>query len=168
MQPYKSLDRLKDLFCELFQLDTADLDFGLYRLFRLKRAEIEAFLDKQLPAEVDRAFETVTGEERDKLKKQAEQLANLARESVADDAILPSGEPNPKYAETKAVKEYLEARKRLGTAEASEAQRAKRPGVSGGKGKGNRALRGAMGERRLSRQRLRLFGSPVQTADGGG
>ncbi len=67
MQHYESLDRLKDLFRELFQLDTADLDFGLYRLFRLKRAEIQAFLDKQLPAEVDRAFETVTGEERDKL-----------------------------------------------------------------------------------------------------
>jgi hypothetical protein len=53
MQRYESLNRLKDLFHELFQLDTADLDFGLYRLFRLKRAEIETFLDKQLPAEVD-------------------------------------------------------------------------------------------------------------------
>ena len=84
----------------------------------------EAFLDKQLPAEVDRAFETVTGEERDKLRKHAEQLAKLARESVADDAILPSGEPNPKYGETKAVKEYAEARKSLGAAEVSEAQRA--------------------------------------------
>jgi adenine-specific DNA-methyltransferase len=70
MQHYESLDRLKDLFRELFQLDTADLDFGLYRLFRLKRAEDEAFLDKQLPAEVDRAFKAVTGEERDKLRKQ--------------------------------------------------------------------------------------------------
>ena len=57
MQHYESLTRLKDLFRELFQLDTADLDFGLYRLFRLKRTEIEAFLDKQLPSEVDRAFE---------------------------------------------------------------------------------------------------------------
>jgi adenine-specific DNA-methyltransferase len=45
MQHYESLNRLKDLFRELFQLDPADLDFGLYRLFRLKRTEIEAFLD---------------------------------------------------------------------------------------------------------------------------
>ena len=74
MRHHESLNRLKGLFCELFQLDTADLDFGLYRLFRLKRAEVEAFLDKQLPAEVDRAFETVTGEERDKLRKQASSL----------------------------------------------------------------------------------------------
>ena len=41
MQNYESLGRLQNLFRELFQLDTADLDFGLYRLFRLKRAEIE-------------------------------------------------------------------------------------------------------------------------------
>lgn len=32
MQNYDSLKRLKDLFRELFQLDTADLDFGLYRI----------------------------------------------------------------------------------------------------------------------------------------
>ena len=29
---------------ELFQLDAADLDFGLYRLFRIKRAEIGGLL----------------------------------------------------------------------------------------------------------------------------
>ena len=124
MQHYESLNRLKDLFCELFQVDTADLDFGLYRLFRLKRTEIEAFLDKQLPAAVDRAFKAVTGDEREKLQKQVAQLAKQARESVADDAIFPNGEPSPKYAETKAVKEYAEARKRMEAVEATEAQRA--------------------------------------------
>ena len=56
MQQIDSQTRLKSLFHELFQLDVADLDFGLYRLFRLKRTEVEAFLNEQLPAEVDRAF----------------------------------------------------------------------------------------------------------------
>ncbi len=124
MKHYDSLDRLKGLFRELFQLDTADLDFGLYRLFRLKREEIESFLDRQLPTEVDHAFEAVTGEERVRLQKQVDQLAKHARESVADDAVLSSGQPNPKYAETKAVREYTEARKRLTAVEVSEAQRA--------------------------------------------
>lgn len=124
MEHYESLNRLKDLFRELFQLDTADLDFGLYRLFRLKRVEVEAFLDKQLPVEVDRVFKAVAGDERERLQKQVTQLAKQARESVADDAILPSGEPNPKYAETKAVKEYGEARKQMEAVEATEAQRA--------------------------------------------
>ena len=113
MQNSESLNRLKELFRVLFQIDTADLDFGLYRLFRLKRAEIEAFLDKQLPDEVEKAFASVTAGEREILQKQVESLARQARESVADDAVLPTGRPNPKYAETKAVKEYVEACRRL-------------------------------------------------------
>lgn len=124
MEKMDSLDRLKELFRELFQLDVADLDFGLYRLFRLKRAEVEAFLNEQLPAEADRAFEAVTGAEREALERQVEEQAKQVRASVADDAILPSGEPNPKYLETKAVKEYVEARRQLEAVEASEAQRA--------------------------------------------
>ena len=64
MTNYESLSRLKELFRELFQLDTADLDFGLYRLFRLKRSEIEAFLDKQIPADVEEAFASLAGADR--------------------------------------------------------------------------------------------------------
>jgi adenine-specific DNA-methyltransferase len=124
MQKHDGFSRLKDLFRELFQLDVSDLDFGLYRLFRLKWAEVEAFLDKQLPAEVDRAFDAVTGEERERLQKRVEDLAMQARNTVADDAILLSGLPNPLYTETKAVKEYAEALKRLRAVDVSEAQRA--------------------------------------------
>jgi adenine-specific DNA-methyltransferase len=124
MQQQDSQARLKGLFRELFQLDVADLDFGLYRLFRLKRAEVEAFLDKQLPAEIARAFEAAAGAERETLQKRVDDLAERARGSVADDAILPSGEPNPIHAKAKAVKEYADARTRLQAIEASEAQRA--------------------------------------------
>jgi len=124
MQPIDSQTRLKNLFRELFQLDVADLDFGLYRLFHLKRVEVEAFLDKQLPEEVDRAFEASAGAEREALQKRVEELGERARATVADDAILPSGEPNPDHAAAKAVKEYVEARKRLQAVEVSEAQRA--------------------------------------------
>lgn len=124
MKQIDSQTRLKSLLRELFQLDVADLDFGLYRLFRLKRAEVEAFLDKQLPAEVDRAFEAAAGAEREALQRRLDELAERARATVADDAILPSGEPNPAYATVKAVKDYAEARKRLQAVEVSEAQRA--------------------------------------------
>jgi adenine-specific DNA-methyltransferase len=124
MQKMDSLDRLKGLFRELFQLDVGDLDFGLYRLFRLKQAEVEAFLDKQLPAEVDRAFEAMTGAEREQLQKRVDKLAERARATVADDAILPSGLPNPAYEKVKAVQDYLEALKRLQAIEVLEAQRA--------------------------------------------
>jgi adenine-specific DNA-methyltransferase len=118
------IDRLKGLLRELFQLDTADLDFGLYRIFHLRRTEVEAFLNEQLEAEVDRAFASIAGGERETLQKRVEELATRAREAVSDDAILPSGEPNPEHASAKAVRDYAEARAKLRAVEASDAQRA--------------------------------------------
>jgi adenine-specific DNA-methyltransferase len=124
MKQTDSQTRLSSLLRELLQLDVADLDFGLYRLFRLKRGEVEAFLEKQLPAEVDRAFEAAASAEREALQKRVDDLAERALATVADDAILPSGEPNPAHAQAKAVREYTEARQRLQAVEVSEAQRA--------------------------------------------
>jgi adenine-specific DNA-methyltransferase len=122
MQRIDSLDRLRSLFRELFQLDLADLDFGLYRILRLKRDEIDEFLDVQLPAEVSRGFEAAVGSEREALQQRMNELAERARESVDDAAILPNGNANPAYASAKSVKEYVEARARVQAVEVSEAQ----------------------------------------------
>jgi len=51
---------MQDLLRDLFELDTADLDFGLYRLLHLKRAELEAFITEQLPSRVDEAFQQLS------------------------------------------------------------------------------------------------------------
>jgi hypothetical protein len=59
-----ALQNLQTLLCDLFQLDSADLDFGIYRLFQIKRDEIEAFLGEQLPRRVGEAFQAVADEER--------------------------------------------------------------------------------------------------------
>ena len=39
-----SLEKLQSLLRELFQFELSDLDFGIYRLFRLKKDELEKFL----------------------------------------------------------------------------------------------------------------------------
>jgi adenine-specific DNA-methyltransferase len=74
-----SLKQLQDLLRELFQLDLADLDFGLYRLLHLRRDEIEAFLTQQLPRRVEEAFRSVAGEERAALEKEASNLTEQIR-----------------------------------------------------------------------------------------
>src|SRR5688572_2933956 len=48
-----ALEKLQDLLRTLFQFELSDLDFGIYRLFRLKQDELRAFIDKQLPETVD-------------------------------------------------------------------------------------------------------------------
>lgn len=85
------LQKLQSLLRELFQFDFADLDFGLYRLYHLKRAEIEAFIAEQLPREVDTAFSEASVEERRQLQEKLEELAQKIRENISEKAILPDG-----------------------------------------------------------------------------
>jgi adenine-specific DNA-methyltransferase len=49
-------DRLATLLRELFQLDQADLDFGIYRILHARKTEIDDFLIKGLPPKVKAAF----------------------------------------------------------------------------------------------------------------
>jgi adenine-specific DNA-methyltransferase len=52
-----SLQRLQGLLTDLFQLaDSADLDFGIYRVLNLKRKQVEEFISDRLPKIVAEAF----------------------------------------------------------------------------------------------------------------
>lgn len=37
---------------ELFQMDRAELDFGIYRIMNLKRAEVSRYLEEELSPQV--------------------------------------------------------------------------------------------------------------------
>jgi adenine-specific DNA-methyltransferase len=123
-----TLSHLQNLLRELFQLDLADLDFGLYRLFHLKRHEIEAFLAEQLPRRVKEAFQTAAGEDSAALERELSDLAKRVRTEIADDAILESGEINPEYRGIKAkaasalLHDYQAIREKLKGVQVSEAQ----------------------------------------------
>lgn len=51
-----NFDRLKTKLRELFELDKADLDFGIYRVLRQRHTEIAEFLDKHLEKTVSEAL----------------------------------------------------------------------------------------------------------------
>jgi adenine-specific DNA-methyltransferase len=114
------LQRLIRLLEDLLQLDLADLDFGVYRLFRLRQAEIQAFLQDQLPRAVEEAFAEVTAADRAQLERTLEERARQVRELIAPDAILPTGEANPRYHGIKALDEYDAARRALTATDAVE------------------------------------------------
>jgi adenine-specific DNA-methyltransferase len=125
-----SLKQLQDLLRELFQLDMADLDFGIYRLFHLRRDEIEAFLTQQLPGRVEEAFRSVAGEERAVVEKEVSNLTERIKKEIAEDALLEDGEINPEYKDVKAkamrelLSSYRAKRDQLKSIQASEAQKA--------------------------------------------
>ena len=51
-----SFEKLKKKLSELFQLDQADLDFGIYRIMNARRDEINGFLERDLLPQVREEF----------------------------------------------------------------------------------------------------------------
>ncbi len=115
-----SLQRLQLLLRDLFQLDLADLDFGLYRLLRLKRDEVEAFLTEQLPRRVREAFAEAGGQERVALEREAGESAGRLRAALGAGAIAPDGTVAPAFADTPLGREYAVHRARLAAVAADE------------------------------------------------
>ena len=48
----EKLNRFINLLEEIFELDKADLDFGIYRIMNIRRKEIMKFLSEDLPKKV--------------------------------------------------------------------------------------------------------------------
>jgi adenine-specific DNA-methyltransferase len=125
-----ALTNLQNLFRDLFQLELADLDFGIYRLLRLKREEIEAFVSKQLPSHVEKAFQSYASQERTALEGEISILSERVRKEISDDALLANGDVSPQYRDIKAkaaqelLQRYQAAREKLKSVQASEAQMA--------------------------------------------
>ena len=89
------LDRLKSLLREMFQLDRGDLDFGLYRIMKLKSAEIAAFLDEDLLPQVKTKLDLTSAQEREALTR----VLQNAREQAEASGYDPDGNPSPKIVE---------------------------------------------------------------------
>ena len=120
----ENLMKLQGLFRELFQLDMADLDFGIYRLFNIKRNEIEDFLTKQLPNEVDEKFQILTEQDKDDYREYLKKLEEKIKDDFPPDTLLVNGDVNPAYRDAPLVKRYLDQKERIERIEASEEQKA--------------------------------------------
>lgn len=117
------LSRFQSLLREIFQFDFADLDTGIYRLFRLREKELRRFIEDVLPAEVDAAFGADTSGQRQQAQEKVDELADRLREELADDAVVPNGDLLAEYKKTKLGKQYQAARKALDDISASESDR---------------------------------------------
>jgi len=87
-----ALTRFQELLRELFQYDLSDLDFGIYRLLRLKRGEVETFLTEQLPRHVDEAFRALDVAGRATLQQRIAELAEGLRRELGPQAITSDGD----------------------------------------------------------------------------
>ncbi len=113
------IDKFQELLKELFQFDSADLDFGIYRIMNHKREGIEHFIEEDLPKSISQ--ELAQGA----LAEQTQAIKDLeaARKKVlamSGDAFDAAGNLI-KYKETNPGKDYLSALEKAKSAKGSEA-----------------------------------------------
>jgi adenine-specific DNA-methyltransferase len=77
-------EKLKKILQQMFQMDQADLDFGIYRIMNQKREEIERFLDKELLPQVKQEFIRYKSAEARERQKELERLVKTLKNADVD------------------------------------------------------------------------------------
>ena len=75
---------------EIFMMDHAELDFGIYRIMNHKRTDIQRFLDLELLPQVKQVLEGNNGGDADNAKKR---MAEIAASVGGNVEVLPKGTP---------------------------------------------------------------------------
>lgn len=104
----KSYEKLITLLKQMFQMDQADLDFGIYRIMNYKRKEIEKFLNEDLLPQVREQLEKYISVRQKNLKKELEDLKKILDET---------GVPYENSAKYVAIKNELESGMDIGKIE---------------------------------------------------
>ncbi|HEX7956979.1 MAG TPA: hypothetical protein VF508_08560, partial [Pyrinomonadaceae bacterium] len=83
--PETNLAKFRKLLSELFMLDQADLDFGIYRIMNSKREEITRFLDKDLLPQVRDELSKLGSGDRAQLEQDYQEALEQAKRYGAPD-----------------------------------------------------------------------------------
>ena len=108
-----SQQKFQELLHQLFRAGDADLDFGIYRIIKFRRDQIQNFIDKELPAIIDHALDAKG--EAESAHREMGDLAQQITDSLGDDVLDADGNLiNETYSGAPLVRKYLETRERLG------------------------------------------------------
>ena len=83
------LDRFVNLMRGIFELDKSDLDFGIYRIMNIRKAEIEKFLSEGLPAKITETLAPFAQTDTEEIKKKIESIEQQASAFGMDISALP-------------------------------------------------------------------------------
>ncbi len=101
--------RLQSLLRELFQFDYADLDFGIYRIMREKRADIERFIEHDLLDAVEEGLAHFQAGEREELEAQLAEKRQLLGAAALDAA----GAVREEFRGLPVAQDYMRIRQQL-------------------------------------------------------
>jgi adenine-specific DNA-methyltransferase len=99
--------RLQELLRELFQFDSADLDFGIYRVMNQRRAEIDEFIERGLLDAVAQEFTLLQADATQERRGELEQVAHEVRANFGADSIGTDGNVVPQFAQLPLALRYV-------------------------------------------------------------
>jgi adenine-specific DNA-methyltransferase len=102
-----ALKKFQELLRDIFQFESSDLDFGIYRILNYKQKEIKEFIDQKLPQIIEDAFQKHKKNLSENIHEEYERERKNVIEGLGEDAITPTGELNPAFANTPLGKKYL-------------------------------------------------------------
>lgn len=82
-------EKLINTLKEVFMLDKAELDFGIYRIMNQKRKDIEQFLEKDLVPQVQKVLSESLSVDKQALQKELDEMIKSALSLGADPETLP-------------------------------------------------------------------------------
>ncbi len=115
---------LQGLFRKLFQFDSADLDFGIYRIMNYKRDEIERFIEEDLIKAVDIEFEKYSAKSKGKIDEELDEIRKRIASTLGEDALLPSGDLKEMYRSSPIAKEFYNKKEDLKNNEMADQHKA--------------------------------------------
>jgi adenine-specific DNA-methyltransferase len=121
MAEENSRDKLKKLLKDLFQFDTQDIDFGIYKILNYKRDQIAKFIENDLIAAAETAFKEYATANLADLKNEVAKIIAEIRRDFGDDTIDIHGRVL-KHQDAPKIKEYLSKTGELKSAELSQAK----------------------------------------------
>jgi len=116
----ESMQKFQGLLEKLFQFETSDLDFGIYRILNYKREQIEKFVQEDLVDKVESAF----AKHKDKRLVGINQRFKEAKQELLDTAkklgkepLTPTGDLKDEFKSSELGREYLSLRAQKDQAE---------------------------------------------------
>lgn len=81
-------DNLIELLRELFQLNNSDLDFGIYRILKLRSRDVEEFIEKVLPQKLEEVKKKLEDRAAEDIKKDLENVTTDLKANYGNDFEL--------------------------------------------------------------------------------
>ncbi|MFZ8826712.1 MAG: site-specific DNA-methyltransferase, partial [Candidatus Caldipriscus sp.] len=102
-----SLEKFQELLRDIFQFESSDLDFGIYRILNYKRDEVEKFINQKLPQIIEDAFQRHKENLSENIHEEYERVRREIIRTLGNNAFTPTGELNPVFADTNIGQDYL-------------------------------------------------------------